>query len=1059
MNLLRFFITKPVVVLVGVILLLLFGFVALFQLPYQLAPRIERPVVTVMTFWPGASPYEVERDIVEPQERALKGIPDLEEIESDSRDGMARVSLDFDLGITSSEALLRVSNKLNEVGTYPDNVDKPILFASGAETEQIVTMALQPKPGNPANIFTYLTFFEENVQQYIERVPGVAEVQVRGGVRRQMQVILKRDRLAAYGVTIDQVIAALRGDNINVSAGSVGVGRREYRVRALSEFRSREDIANVVVISDGRRLIRVSDLATVDYGYEEPRGIGMQNNSPGIVIPVVAEPDANVLEVTNAVEQAVKELNAGILAENGLELKWLEDQRGYINGAIRNLQQNIAMGSILTVLVLWLFLRSLASTLVVGVAIPISIIGTFVFMRAMGSTLNLVSLAGLAFATGMLVDNAIVVLENIDRHRGMGKKAFLAAYDGVKEVWGAILASTLTTVAVFLPVVFLELEVGMMFRDIAIAVTSAVLISLVVSIAVVPMFSYQLFSLKFVHWLEHRTGKGFHPLAALGTRLSNGYMRIVRAATGTVFARLATIVVLVTGSGLSAYLLFPPMEYLPEGNRDSIFNRMSGPPGLSINEKMEIGRDIFDFLEPYREAGYVDEEGNRSPGIRNIYFMSYGDFIGCGIISADPDRARDLIPIGRQMIASLPGISGSSNQSSIFGRRMGQGRSVDVDLSGNDFDLLGEAAGVMMERVRRAIPDVQVNARPTLDMLYPETRFVPDAEKLRALGMSSQQFGVALDVLMDGRDIGDFKQEGEKKIDLVVKLNDGDYTNPEDLHDAFIPVPGGRSVPLSSLSQLQATTGLTSIRHYERNRTITVDINPPAQMTIQEAMEIINGQIVPQMRSEGRLNGIGVSLSGTADSLTQTREALQWNFVLAAAITYLLMSALYGNFIYPFIIMFTVPLAAAGGFIALKLVNVFITYQPMDVLTMLGFIILVGVVVNNAILIVHQSLVNVREQKMDYQEAILEATRSRLRPIYMTAATSVFGMAPLVLRPGAGSELYRGLGAVVLGGLLISTIFTVFLIPSILRFFIPMEGVLRRRAERNIHSEEEVVAK
>jgi len=1057
MDLLRFFITKPVVVLVGVILLLLFGIVALLQLPYQLAPRIERPVVTVMTFWAGASPYEIERDIVEPQERALKGLPDLQEIESDSRDGQARVTLEFDLGITSSEALLRVSNKLNEVGTYPENVDKPILFASGAETEQVVTMALQPKPDNPNNIFTYLTFFEENVQQYIERVPGVAEVQVRGGVRRQMHVVLKGDRLAAYGVTIDQVIAALRGDNVNVSAGSVGVGRREYRVRAISEFRSREDIADVVVISDGRRLVRVRDLADVDYGYEEPRGLGMQNGSPGIVIPVVAEPDANVLEVTNAVEKAVRELNAGVLADNGLELKWLEDQRGYINGAIRNLQQNIAAGSILTVLVLWIFLRSLASTLVVAVAIPISIIGTFVFMRAMGSTLNLVSLAGLAFATGMLVDNAIVVLENIDRHRGMGKKAFHAAYDGVKEVWGAILASTLTTVAVFLPVVFLKLEVGMMFRDIAIAVTSAVLISLVVSIAVVPMLSYQLFSLSFVHWLEHRTGKGFHPLASFGSKLAGGYMRIVRAATGTVIARLATIAVLVSGSALSVYLLFPPMEYLPEGNRDSIFNRMSGPPGLSIKEKIDIGQKVFAFLEPYREVGYVDDKGNRSPGIKNIYFMSYGEFIGCGIISADPERARDLIPIGRRMIDNIPGVSGSSNQASIFGRRMGQGRSVDVDLSGNDFDLLGDAARTMMERLKLAMPDAQINARPSLDMMYPETQFVPDAEKLRALNMSPQQFGIALDVLMDGRDVGDFKQEGEKKIDLVVKLNDADYTNPEELRNAVIPVPGGRSVPLSSLSTLQSTTGLTSIRHFERSRTITVDINPPAQMTIQEAMEIVSGDVVPQMRREGLFNGIGMAMSGTADSLTQTRDALQWNFVLAAAITYLLMSALYGNFIYPFIIMFTVPLAGAGGFIALKLVNVFITYQPMDVLTMLGFIILVGVVVNNAILIVHQALVNVREQNMDYQDAILEATRSRLRPIYMTATTSVFGMAPLVLRPGAGSELYRGLGAVVLGGLVMSTIFTVFLIPAILRFFLPMEGALRRRAERNTRREEVVV--
>jgi HAE1 family hydrophobic/amphiphilic exporter-1 len=252
---------------------------------------------------------------------------------------------------------------------------------------------------------------------------------------------------------------------------------------------------------------------------------------------------------------------------------------------------------------------------------------------------------------------------------------------------------------------------------------------------------------------------------------------------------------------------------------------------------------------------------------------------------------------------------------------------------------------------------------------------------------------------------------------------------------------------------METTTGLTSIRHFERNRTFTLDVSPPKSMTLQEAMEAITDHIVPQMREEGLLDGMSVSLSGTADSLTQTREALQWNFLLAVAITYLLMSALFGNFIYPFIIMFTVPLAGAGGLVALKLVDTFIAPQSLDMLTMLGFIILIGVVVNNAILIVHQSLNNVREHKLAYSEAVLEATRSRLRPIFMTAATSVFGMLPLVVRPGVGSEIYRGLGSVVLGGLAVSTVFTVFLIPALLMFFIPMEGRLSRRRENEIPAE------
>ena len=295
MDLIRFAITRPVVVMVGVILVTMFGVIALYQLPYQLAPRIEKPVVGVRTFWAGASPYEVERDIIEQQEKALKGLPNLLNMESESRDNMGNITLTFDLGVTISEALLRVSNKLDEVPTYPENVDKPVLSASGSETDPIVMTALQALPGNETDVYTALSFFEENIQQYLERVPGVAEVQIRGGIRREMHVVLKHDRLAAYGVTIDQVIAALRGDNINVSAGNLAVGRRDFRVRAVSEFRSEEDIEDVVVVSDGRRIVKVRDLADVSPGFEKRMGGGLQDGKPGIVIPIVSEPDANTL--------------------------------------------------------------------------------------------------------------------------------------------------------------------------------------------------------------------------------------------------------------------------------------------------------------------------------------------------------------------------------------------------------------------------------------------------------------------------------------------------------------------------------------------------------------------------------------------------------------------------------------------------------------------------------------------------------------------------------------------------------------------------------------------
>lgn len=1034
MDLIRFSISKPVTVFVGVILLLLFGTVALTRLPYQLSPRVEQPVISVSTFWPGATPYEIERDVIEEQEEFLKGVQGLDEMESTSSDSFGQVTLRFHLGIKTEEALLRVSNKLEEVRRYPENVEKPVLTESGADRQAIIYTALQTTDGNPNHIDTYLTFFENNVRQYLERIPGVAEVQVRGGTEREMHVILKPERLAAFGLTIDQVIGALRGDNINISAGNLGVGRRDYRIRAVSEFRSPQDIEDVVIVSDGQRHVRVRDLAEVKFGYDKLVSVGIQDSVPGIVIPVVAEPDANTLEVTDAVEAAIAGLNAGILAENGLEITWLNDQRRYINGAINLLKQNILIGGAFACVVLLLFLRSFASTIVVATAIPISIIGSFIVMEALGTTLNIVSLAGIAFAVGMLVDNAIVVLENIDRHRKMGKTPFDSAYDGTREVWGAVLASSLTTIAVFLPVIFLEQEAGMLFRDIAIAVTAAVLISLVVSITVIPVIARLLFENRFVHKIESKVTVETR-FARFGHRLRDAFMAVIGLALRNWFTRLATVGALVASALLVSRALFPPMEYLPEGNRDLIFNILIGPPGLSYEERLEIGEHIFDYMEPYYEGkdGY--------PPINRVFFMSGGDFMGCGVVSGDMKRTRELIPLCQQMLATIPGINGISNQSSIFGRGIGGGRAIDVNINGNRIEDMVASAGQMMGAIQQRMPGAQIRPQPTLELLYPEARFVPDGERLRAVGMDASQFGVALDVVMDGRDIGDFKQEGEKKIDLVVKVADADIRSPEELYGALIPTPGGTIVPISTLSDFVETTGLTAIRHLERNRAFTLQVTPSYEFTMEEAMAIINEEIVPEMQAQGALDDMNITMSGTADALTETRAALQWNFLLAVAITYLLMAALFANFVYPLIILFTVPLAAAGGFVGLELVNRFLGRQPLDILTMLGFIILIGIVVNNAILIVHQSLNNIRYNAMPHREAVLDATRSRLRPIYMTATTSIFGMLPLVVWPGPGSELYKGLGSVVLGGLAVSTIFTVFLIPSLLLFVIRMEKI------------------
>lgn len=1051
MDIVKFSIKKPVTIIVGVIFVILFGIIGLKTMPYQLTPSVIDPEITVTTTWTGATPYEIEREIIEEQEKVLKGLRGLTKMESESFNGIGTITLKFKVGISLDDALLRVSNKLNEVPSYPENVDKPIISATGATAPPVIWMVLKTTDNNQASAFTYKTYFENEVRQYIDRVEGVADLLIRGGREREMHIVIKPEKLAAYGLTIRELIHILQSENINISAGNMGVGRRDYRIRTVGEFNSVKEIENIVIRATGQERVLLSDLASVSFGYEKLTEAMMHNGTEGVAIGIKPEPGTNILNLTNRIDAVVAWLNNEKLKEEKIYLQWVYDQRPYINGAIQLVKKNIFYGGLLAIIVLFIFLGSIAPTLVIAISIPISIIGTFVFMSALGRNLNVVSLAGISFSVGMLVDNAIVVLENIDRHRKMGKSAIEAAYHGTKEVLGAILASTLTTIAVFLPIVFVQEEAGQLFRDIAIAITFAITLSLFVSLFVIPMLSNQLFSLQeknqfskkhvFIsrllvanEWGKKKANVFKVMFVKTGNMFSNILMKTVRLAIRDWKTRLTTIIFLTLISVVATMLLFPQMEYLPQGNRNIVMSILVPPPGLSYKERWEIGEHIHNYVTPY-----MKKDHNGYPGIQNIFYIGGETMMVFGAMSIHEERARELVPLFMQIINTIPGMYGVSLQAGIFEKELGTGRTIDINVSGDDIHHIVQVAGAMFGMIMKEIPNVQIRPKPSLEVLYPEIKIMPLRDRLKAVGMDANDLGIALDVLMDGREIGDFKQEGKKKIDLIVKASEEEIYTPEQLYNSLVAIPGGKVVPVYSLSELVRTTGITQIRHLERMRTITLQVTPPGNIPLQQAMEIINDVIVQPMKRQGMLKGMDVTMTGAADKLTQTRKALQWNFILAVIVTYLLMCALFENFIYPFIVMFTIPLGAGGGFIGLKLVNIFITPQPLDILTMLGFVILIGVVVNNAILIVHQALNNIRYHGMEYQQAVIESTRTRLRPIYMSAATSVFGMLPLVIAPGPGSELYRGLGSVVLGGLAFSTIFTVFLIPAILIFFISAE--------------------
>ncbi|MCF6283113.1 MAG: efflux RND transporter permease subunit [Candidatus Polarisedimenticolaceae bacterium] len=1027
MNLIQLSIRQPVSTFSVVILVVLFGLIGLSRLPVQLTPDVEVPTITITTSWFGASPYEIEKEIVERQEEVLKSIMGLKKLESSSFNNFAEIRLSFKVGADLEATMTRVANKLNEVKRYPDNADRPVISGTGGDSAPIIWMMLKMRKGDLEQIVNYRSFFENEVRHTLERVPGVGSLFVFGGTEQRLEIVVDPLALATRELTISNVIERISSANSNVSAGVLGVGKRNYRVRTVSEFQSINEPGEVVLKDDGVHRVYLADVATTQLGYYPNAAPNIHNNVPMIVVAIRKEAGANVLELTERAHKAVKELNEGLLKENGIYLDWVHDQTHYINTAISTVKTNLLLGGVLAIGVLLLFLRSISATITVAIAIPISVIGTFLFMYFFGRNINVVSLAGISFAVGMLVDNAIVVLENIDRHRHMGKAAIQASYDGAREVWGAVLASTVTTVAVFLPIIFIEEEAGQLFRDIAIAISFSIMLSLLVSISVIPAMTRLFYGLSNKVKVSKPPGEGNPAVKFL--------MLCSRLTLKNTITRLVTVAIFVTGSVLLVQNLLPKAEYLPQGNRNLIMNILIPPPGYSDDKRAEMGRYIMDELKPYLEEDYKDGV----PQIENLFYVGSERFTIFGGTSKHVTEARDMMPVFSQVMNSIPGVFGVSIQRGIFESGIGKGRGIDVNISGEDYNTIVGAARVLYGALSQAIPGSQIRPVPSLEIGYPEVNFIPDRASVQANGLSEQALGIYIDVLMDGRKIGEYKPEGSKLMDMVLTSSTGKIKAPEDLLNGLIATPYGELVRIGDLLEIEYTQGMTQVDHLERKRNIRLEVTPPEDHALQQALETINEELLPKLQATGQLAGVEVHVGGNADKLTETRLALQWNFLLAIVITYLLLAALFSNYLYPLVILFSVPMAAAGGFIGLALVNRFVAPQPFDILVMLGFIILVGTVVNNAILIVHQTLNNVRYESMQSVDAILHSVRTRIRPIFMSAATSLFGLLPLVLSTGSGSELYRGLGSVILGGLALSTVLTLFVVPALLSFLIGHE--------------------
>lgn len=989
----------------------IFGTISLLSLPIQMTPEIERPEISIRTPWRASAPSEVESEIIEPQEDVLRSVPGLLRMSSNANFGSGSIQLEFAIGTDMNRALIEVMNRLNQVPRYPIDANEPVISVGGNDFGKVIAwFAVDPKPGNDRPIESYQDFIEDTVITRLERVPGVSRTGAFGGRRHEVRITFDPYKAANIGLDLTAVSAEL-GSNSNVSAGSTEVGRRQYTVRFSGKYEVAALGELVLQWREGKP-IRLKDIARIEMTMVDPTTILHMNGGPSIAVNVTPESGVNVLEVMTDLQATVADLAANELDRAGLTISQNYDETEYVKGSIKMVRNNLLLGMGLAVVVLWWFLRKFRATLIVALSIPLCLFAAFMVLNIGGRTLNIISMAGLAFATGMVLDAAIVVLENIFRQREDGREGDEASERGTLQVWGALLASTATTIAIFMPVVFLQDEAGQLFSDLAITISAAVTASLVVAVTVLPTAAS--------NWVKGSAIEDIH--RHWWRWITDHIMRW----TGTPARRRSWIAILTIVPLILVLVLKPSADYLPEGKRNFIFGFMVAPPGLGIETaKEEVMRVLDQRLTPHINGEKRLQMDNYFAGSAR----GFGTFIGGR--AADPDDVDELLGVfNSEILRGFPDTIAFANRSPIFGGGRG-GRQINVDLHADSFESLINAGQVGFQTIRAELPGANVRPLPGLEQAEPELRLIPDDRRIAEVGWNRSRMATIIRAMGDGAFMGEYF-DGTRRYNVIMRAEE--WSTPEELASLPVATASGEIQTIGELTQVTRTAGPSQILRVDRKRTLTLQVTPPSGMPLEEAISIIDEKVLPVIYEQLPQNA-SIQMRGTAEALDQALRSMSGSFALAIVILYLLISALFRSFKDSLLVILTIPMATVGGIISLRVMDLALFAsggQKMDLLTMIGFVILLGLVVNNAILLVYRARDGEREG-MSRRDAVESAVRLRLRPILMSTMTSIFGMLPLMLIPGSGTELYRGMAAVIVGGMLVSALFTLILLPSLLR--------------------------
>jgi len=1037
MNIAKFAVKRPVTVLMGVITILILGIVSIMDLSIDLLPNMNIPVAVVSTTYPNVGPEEVEKLITKPLEQAIETTPNIKTVTSTTVEGNSIIIAQFNDSTDMDFAALDMREKVDMVkGFLPDGAGEPMVLKIDPSAQSVMSISVTGKK----DLEQLQAFVEDNIQPKLERIAGVASADISGGLQKQVLISLNQEKLEGYGLSIDYISQILMAENLNAPGGNVNKGNKKLLVRTMGEFTSVDEIESTPIPLKTGGVVLLKDIATVSLTNKDIESLAITNGKNGVSISIQKQSDANTVSVSGKVNDELEKLKAKYPE---VKIDVLIDQADYINSSISNVSGSAVIGGALAILILFLFLGNIKSTFIIGTAIPVSIVATFVLLYFAKITLNLMTLGGLALGVGMLVDNSVVVLENIYTYIQDGHDKKEAAIKGTGEVGISVIASTLTTVVVFLPIALTSGMVGQIFRDFALTIVFSLATSLVVSLSFTPMLASKILHEEEIvnneELLSHR--KGVFKLSsifnAMFHKIETKYKNILEwslknrkktVALGLVVSLLSTATLATVGA-----------EFFPASDQGQISITAELPAGASIEETSEIATLIQEKAEKIEE---IDTIFTQIGGSGMSIIMGGGANTANITVQLKSLKERDRSDkaIADQLRGETKDIPGAKISYQTASMSMGgmSGAPISIEIKGDDLEVLKNLGEKFKAEVSKVEGTREV--KTSMGEGKPEVRIKLNRKIASQYGLTAAQISSQVSSTIKGKTATSFKLEGDE-IDVVVKGDDIFKQSINNLQNIMITTGIGTNIPLNLVADVAIERGPTSINRAEQARLVTV-----TSQIFERDLNSVVKDVEAKISTLELPEGYSYNMGGENEEMMEAFGQLAVALLLAIALVYMILASQFESLLNPFIIMFSVPLAVAGGALGLAL-----TRRTISVISFIGVIMLAGIVVNNAIVLIDYIGIR-RGWGEDRTEAILNSGPRRLRPILMTTLTTVLGLIPMALGIGDGAEMQAPLATVVIGGLMYSTVLTLVYIPVVYSLFddLRTKGIRRKNKVKNV---------